>query len=97
MHLVSFHRFVYVQVLQMALNLVCSHNGVPAFIFRALRDVGSSACKENLRKNVAEYIRLLHISCHQMPHLIYQGGTVSFVFLPQVTYLSGFSHISFWH
>ena len=70
---------------------------VSAFVFRVLGDVGNSAGRENLRKNVAEHIRLLHVSCHQILCLIFQGGTVSFVFLSQVTYLSGFWHMSSRH
>lgn len=81
------------------LQWVGLHSPVSVLIFRGLRDVGNSVGRENLRKNVAEFIRppLLHVSCHQIPCLIYQRGTGFFVFLSRVTCLSGFWHISSWH
>lgn len=41
------------------LQWVGLHSPVSALIFRGLRDVGNSVGRENLRKNVAEFIRPL--------------------------------------
>lgn len=79
MHLIASHGLVHVLVPQVVSNFIFFYDGrdfispVPELRFRDLRDEGRAIASENGGKKVIECLSLYHVSCHQVPCLIYWG------------------------